>query len=78
MMYSASDSKMDEVISFVSQFVYEQIDCEQSTTNLNDILKERDLLYQVNMLGQKIKNNSNGFLVSIFEDGRIEKKYILK
>jgi len=76
--WSVNASKMDEVISFVSDFVYERLNCEQSSSLFEDKPESINLMYQTNLLGQILNNQNSGFIFSIFENGRIEKKYILK
>ncbi len=76
--WSVSASKMDQVISFVSDFVYERIDCEGSTFLFEEKEEEKNLIYKTNLLGKRINNNATGFVFSVFENGKIEKKYILK
>ncbi len=76
--WSVSASKMDQVISFVSDFVYERIDCEENISLFEDDIEKPTLIYQTNLLGKKINNDSKGFVFSVFENGKIEKKYIIK
>ena len=69
---------MNQVISFVSQFVYDNLECSELTTNLNEIIKKKNLNHKLNLLGQEINNHNEGFSISVFDDGSTEKKYILK
>ena len=70
--------KMNQVISFVSQFVYDNLECSELTTNLNESIKKKNLTHKLNLLGQEINNHNEGFSISVFDDGSTEKKYILK
>ena len=75
--WDASTSKMNQVISLVSDFVYQNIDCEESTSLVEDRTEPTNLIYQTNLLGQILTNQSSGFIFSIYENGTIDKKYIL-
>ncbi len=76
--WSSSSSKMDQVISFVSDFVFERIECDDQFSALNGSLMSSPILInQVNLLGRSFNNSDNGFVFSIFENGKVEKKYIL-
>ena len=75
--WDASTSKMNQVISLVSDFVYQNLDCEESTSLFEDTTESINLIYQTNLLGQNLTNQSSGFIFSVYENGKIEKKYIL-
>jgi len=76
--WDASSSKMNQVVSLVSDFVYQNLDCEESTSLFEEISGAKNLIYQTNLLGQLKNKQSSGFIFSIFENGEIEKKYIIK
>lgn len=76
--WESSSAKMNQVISFVSQFVYDNLECSELITNLNEIIKKKNLTHKLNLLGQEINNHNEGFSISVFDDGSTEKKYILK
>ena len=76
--WSSSTSKMNQVISFVSDFVYERIECDDQISSLYGSLSSSPiLLNQVSLLGKPCNNSNDGFVFSIFENGKVEKKYIL-
>ena len=68
---------MDQVISFVSDFVYERIECDDQVSSLYGSLSSSPiLLNQVSILGKSFNIGDDGFVFSIFENGKVEKKYI--
>ena len=75
--WDASTNKMNQVISLVSDFVYQNLDCEESTSLFEDTTESINLIYQTNLLGQNLTNQFSGFIFSIYENGKVEKKYIL-
>ena len=75
--WSINNTKMDQVISFVSDFVYENIDCDQ-TSKVEEIrLQNEEYIYQTDLLGRKIEQGKKGMVFSVFSNGRVEKKYII-
>ena len=68
---------MNQVISFVSDFVYQNIDCDQNT-GLEDIdFFNGDIMYEFDLLGRKVNNDSSGIIFSVYSNGKVEKKYII-
>ena len=55
-------------------------DCDSTTTSITVIspIKERRLLKIVDVLGRNAKANSNTLLFFIFDDGKIERRYIVE
>ena len=76
--WDASSSKMNQVISLISDFVYQNLDCQESVTLFEETSSCNKLIHQTNLLGQSTSNQSSGFIFSIYDNGKIEKKYILK
>ena len=61
--WSINNTKMDQVISFVSDFVYENIDCDQ-TSKVEEIrLQNEEYIYQTDLLGRKIEQGKNGMVI---------------
>lgn len=76
--WSSNSTKMVQVINFVSDFVYERINCDNSSSVLEKQLNNPTLIYQTNLLGGVIDSNTEGFVFSVYENGKVEKKFILK
>ena len=75
--WDADSNKMSQVISFVSDFVYQNIDCDQNT-GLEDIdFFNGDIMYEFDLLGRKVNNDSSGIIFSVYSNGKVEKKYII-
>ena len=43
--------------------------------NINESLLSNKIMHRFNLLGQE-KENNNGFIIEIYEDGRVQKKYL--
>ncbi len=76
--WSSNSAKMDQVINFVSDFVYERISCDNSSSFLEKQLNNPTLIYQTNLLGGVIDSNTKGFVFSVYENGKVEKNFLLK
>ncbi len=76
--WSSNSAKMDQVINFVSDFVYERINCDNSSSVLEKQLNSSTVIYQTNLLGEVIDSNTKGFVFSVYENGKVEKNFILK
>ena len=76
--WSSNSSKMEQVLNFVSDFVYERINCDSSSSLIEKNTDHSTLIYQTNLLGKSIDVQSKGFIFSVFKNGKVEKKYILK
>ena len=74
--WDASSSKMNQVISFVSDFVFDHLDCNTVFIDENKIAKE--LLYKSDVLGRSLQSNAKGLIFEVYKDGTIQKKMILK
>ena len=76
--WSLNSSKMNEVILFVSDFMYNNIDCDESSSMIEINNKDSKLIYQVDLLGKPVKKNATGFIFNVFENGKTDKKYLIK
>tara|TARA_Y100001968_G_scaffold328370_2_gene375400 strand:+ start:138 stop:1025 length:888 start_codon:yes stop_codon:yes gene_type:complete len=70
---NASDKQ--EMIDFVTSFVYDNINCNQTQINEEDITRE--IIYKTDILGRVQHSNKSGFTLNIYSDGSVEKQYIL-
>ena len=75
--WDGDGNKMNQVISFVSDFVYQNIDCDQNS-ELEDIdTFNGSVIYEFDLLGRKVNDESSGIIFSIYSNGKVEKKYII-
>jgi len=65
----------EQMVDFVTSFVYNNIDCNQ--TKIDEINSVKEMLYQTDMLGRTANLNKSGFVFSIYTDGSVNKQYIL-
>jgi len=70
---NASDKQL--MVDFVTDFVYNNIDCNQ--TMINEIYLNKELLYKTDILGRINPHANQGFMLSIYTDGTVKKQYIL-
>ena len=70
---NASDKQL--MIDFVTDFVYNNIDCNQ--TMINEISQKKELLYKTDILGRINPHDNQGFILSIYTDGTVKKQRIL-
>jgi len=73
-----SSSKMDDVIDFVSEFLYQNINCESIEINELNLDDGKKIIYRTDILGREITSHHHGFVFSTYEDGSIEKQFIYK
>ncbi|RPG59032.1 MAG: hypothetical protein CBD51_003915 [Flavobacteriales bacterium TMED191] len=64
-----------EMIDFVTTFVYNHIDC--NNIELNELNKSRELIYRKDILGRTVKFNNKGFIFNVYKDGSVQKKFII-
>ena len=70
---------MNQVINFVSDFVYQNIECEDQNSKLDDFITiNGDIISQYDMLGRTIEDNYNGIIFSVYKNGNVTKKYVVK
>ena len=74
--WDSSSEKMQQVKMFVGDFLYENINCEPLSIQETEL--SQDVIYKTDILGRKISSNKMGLIFSIYSDGRVDKKYILK
>ena len=70
---NASDKQ--EMIDFVTTFVYNHIDC--NNTELNELNKSRELIYRKDILGRDVPSDNSGIIFKIYDDGFVNKQYII-
>ena len=77
--WDSDGSKMNQVINFVSDFVYQNIECEDQNSKLDDFITiNGDIISQYDMLGRTIEDNYNGIIFSVYKNGNVTKKYVVK
>ena len=64
-----------EMIDFVTTFVYNHIDC--NNTELNELNKSRELIYSKDILGRDVPSDNSGIIFKIYDDGFVNKQYII-
>ena len=64
-----------EMIDFVTSFVYNNIDCNQ--TEITEINVEKKILYKSDILGRTSIMHKKGFVFNIYDDGTVDKQYII-
>tara|TARA_B100000902_G_scaffold397614_1_gene461933 strand:+ start:142 stop:1302 length:1161 start_codon:yes stop_codon:yes gene_type:complete len=62
-----------QMIDFVTSFVYNNIECNQTAINENNL--EHKLVYEMDMLGRLCLQNQEGFIFKIYNDGTVHKEY---
>ena len=61
--WDSDGSKMNQVINFASDFVYQNIECEDQNSKLDDFITiNGDIISQYDMLGRTIEDNYNGII----------------
>ena len=63
------------MIDFVSSFVYQNIDCNE--TSIDEINSSKELIYRKDLLGRTAQINKKGFVFNVYKDGTVNKQYIL-
>tara|TARA_B100002052_G_scaffold298521_1_gene332274 strand:+ start:576 stop:1703 length:1128 start_codon:yes stop_codon:yes gene_type:complete len=74
--WDASSSKMQDVKDFVSDFLYSNIDC--NSVGINEDLSYKELICKKDLLGRTLDLNQKGLVFNIYNDGSVQKKYIIK
>ena len=72
--WDASDSKMDDVKEFISNFIYSNLDC---TIGIDENITFNDLVFRKDLLGRTVRSNHKGFVFNVFKDGSVQKKFII-
>ena len=73
-MYWDDTKNASESSSFVVDFVIETV----NQTHIEECKTEKSILCIVDLLGRKVNKKYNQNLLFIYDDGSIEKKYLLK
>ena len=73
--WDLNSNDKQEMIDFVTSFVYENIDC--NSTELTEQNISRELIYKKDILGRDIQLKNSGIIFKIYDDGSVEKQYIL-
>jgi len=71
-------NKKDQVISFVSDFVYQNIDCDQQSKLEDFEASNSYLMSQFDLLGRPVNLDYSGISFSVYSNGMVKKKYIIK
>jgi len=73
--WDLNSNDKQEMIDFVTSFVYQNIACP--TIELNELDISRELLYSKDLLGRDVKSYNSGLLFNIYSDGSVDKQYII-
>ncbi len=71
-------NKKAQVISFVSDFVYQNIDCDQESKLEDFDTSNSYLISQFDLLGRPVNFDYSGIIFSVYSNGTVNKKYIIK
>ena len=70
---NASDKQ--QMIDFVTSFVYQNIDCNSTILAAPPISKQ--VIYNTDILGREVNKNHFGFLFQVYNDGSVNKQYVI-
>ena len=70
---NASDKQ--QMIDFVTSFVYQNIDCNSTILAAPPISKQ--VIYSTDILGREVNKNHFGFLFQVYNDGSVNKQYVI-
>jgi hypothetical protein len=73
--WDASSSKMNQMKSFISDFIYNNIDC--NTSSVDEFNSSKELLYRLDILGRVSGSDQKGLILNIYKDGSVRKDYII-
>ena len=68
-------SDKEEMIDFVTSFVYQNIDCNNIV--VDEIFTSKKLIYTKDLLGRNKSNNHTGLILNIYSDGSVDKQYMI-
>jgi len=74
--WDASTSKMNQVIEFVSDFIYQNIDCSLNNVEQSNIINQKEI-YKLDILGRPV-STQKGFVFTVYQDGSVKKEYTYK
>ena len=66
-----------EMIDFVTNFVYDNLDCNMVNIQEDKISLEKELIYKTDLLGRLNPTTQKGFVFNVYKDGSVKKQYIL-
>ena len=75
--WATNNNDKQEMLAFISQFIYNNTNCNQ-TVSLTEMQKSEKIITKVDVLGRSNQSTQNGFVFSIYDNGFVSKKYILK
>ncbi|MBC8266617.1 MAG: alpha/beta hydrolase [Flavobacteriales bacterium] len=73
-----SNSKFIQAVNFTSDFLYNLLPCNQTTSISQNFQNEKMLIRIIDVLGRESKLTYNAPLFYIYNDGTVEKKLIIK
>ena len=65
------------MIDFVTDFIYENLDCNIVNIQEDKISPEQELIYKIDLLGRLNPTTQKGFIFNVYKDGSVKKQYIL-
>lgn len=74
--WDSNNADKELMMDFVTSFVYNNINCTQ--TSINETHIEKELLYQVDILGRSRTNHDEGVIFNIYADGSVTRAYIMR
>ena len=74
--WDGSTSKMNQVIEFVSDFIYQNIDCDLNNVEQSNIINQKEI-YKLDILGRPV-SVQKGFTFTVYQDGSVKKEYTYK
>ena len=76
MPWEYSSAIREEMVDFVGEFIYQNINCQLIKTI--DSQKTKTLMYQNDLLGRQTVRGQSGFVFNFYNDGTILKTYIFE
>ena len=77
-LLGTSNSKFTQAIDFTTDFLYNLLPCNQTTSIFTLSENDKKLLQIVDVLGKEVKGISNTPLFYIYDDGSVDKKVIIE
>ena len=74
--WATNNSDYNQMIDFVTTFVYQNLDC--NSILINEFNFSDQLLYTRDILGRSVNMTQSGICFDIYQDGSVQKKYIIK
>lgn len=76
--FGNTNPKFIQAVGFTSDFLYNLLPCNQTTQVVNVLPTERKLMKVVDILGRESALQQHGVLLFIYNDGKVEKKFMIK